>query len=185
MGNAGLVLGIKGLLTALMEESERLHLLLVRAALQTLPAPSVQSRQRGAWCGQQCGTKPALVASPKCRIHSLGELSQQGMSMAGVCRVVQRVRMVFVVFIFSLLVGSGAPAGLCVSVPNLHPTALLSTWGQVCGAHVRQPLSGSQPVKGQPCPKKALPAPKFCPWRGGEEFSSPWPCLQPGDGAAC
>lgn len=47
MGNAGLVLGIKGLLTALIEESERLHLLLVRAALQTLPAPNVQSRQMG------------------------------------------------------------------------------------------------------------------------------------------
>lgn len=75
---------------------------------------------------------------------------------------------VFIVFILSLLAHSGALARLCVhaAVPELHPTALLSVWNspafrELCGVHGRQLLTEITVSKGA-----VLPASNCCMWRG-------------------
>lgn len=75
-------------------------------------------------------TTLVLLACAICQIHMGVKLSQQGISMARVCMMMQRAKIVFIVLNFSLLVNSGILARLCVNaaVPKLHPIALLSMW---------------------------------------------------------
>lgn len=47
--------------------------------------------------GEQCGTKPALVASAACKIHISIKLPQQGVSVAGVCMIMQVAKTAFIV----------------------------------------------------------------------------------------
>lgn len=186
MANATLVLSFNELLTAMIGgeweasaaagESSSAN---AGSSQSNMPG-NVQSRQMGYFgilCGEQCCTMLVLLASAICQIHMGVKLSQQGISMAGVCVMMQRAKIVFIVLNFSLLVNSGILARLCVccsSRASSHCTSLHVELSCLqSGGNARQPLLEVTVCKGA-----VLLVQTDTRGEGGGDFSLPWSCLQ-------
>lgn len=179
--NARLVLGLNGLLTALIEEWEASA---AAGGSSSANTGSSQSNVPGEMQSKHVGYYVWRAVwywactSDFCNMQNWHHCETFSAWLGSAWWWTKRV---FIVFIVSLLAHSGALARLCVhaAVPELHPTALLSVWNSPAFREsnvefmVDNFWQKSQWVKEQSC----LPQTAAC-GEGGEHFSLPWPCLQ-------